>query len=818
MRGFYDLEEIYDTTQFIPMTFYFSAPYVFPAGNARAAWYGLSGTPNVMIGGTVNHIGGAASGSMFTTYEPTVTSQLATPSPLIMSANYTKIGDDVLITAQIEVDLPVSGSNNQVLFFVCQADLHDHPNMVVDMLNNEPFALTTVGESVTVVRSFTMDPDWNEPDLRLIVLVQNMTTKEIIQATQASADYAAQVVIDVDPDGVEASWNLTGPDLNLNLKGDKAINLWSPGTYTITWEDIPYWISPPVNPETLTVEEDGLITFTGTYSGGPFDSAVTGDLGDAGSGQAVSLVDVDSDGDLDIHVANSGTPDQMLRNDGAGVFIDIATGAIAESGASRGAAWADLNGDGFLDVCLTRSGATNLIMMGDGSGGFTAATAFGMDGTDQSTSVSWADFDKDGLLDLYVVNHEADNTLLKCLGVTPAPMVLFAIQTGPPASASNGNAACWMDGDLDGWPDLFIANQFVTNLLLQNLGGAFNDITSQAGLFETSKALGAAWGDYDNDGDLDLYVANEGTGDLLYRCGANLQYTRVTGPNIGDLGLGRGVVWVDFNNDTFLDLYVVRNEQTDLLLLGDGAGHFERVPVGPDEASGPGNAVACGDIDNDGDVDLFVSREGATNALLLNKLAPATNRWIELSLKGVGNNTSAIGARVVLTAGGVSQTRMVSSGAGYLCNNAFDLHFGLGASTQVDQIEIFWPDDTYENLGPTYTNHRLVIEQGQGLPSGVDDGTPTRQTMLGLAHPNPFNPSTTIEFALARADNARLDVYTIAGHHVRTLVDRGLGAGPHSVMWDGTDRTGRTVGSGTYFYRLTTASGFSEAGRMVMVK
>ena len=184
----------------------------------------------------------------------------------------------------------------------------------------------------------------------------------------------------------------------------------------------------------------------------------------------------------------------------------------------------------------------------------------------------------------------------------------------------------------------------------------------------------------------------------------------------------------------------------------------------------------------------------------------------------MGNNTSAIGARVVLTAGGVSQTRMVSSGAGYLCNNALDLHFGLGASTQVDRIEIFWPDDTYEDLGPTYTNHRLVIEQGQGLPSGVDDGAPTRQTMLGLAHPNPFNPSTTIEFALARADNARLDVYTIAGRHVRTLVDRGLGAGPHSVMWDGTDRTGRTVGSGTYFYRLTTASGFSEAGRMVMVK
>ncbi len=819
MRGFNDLEAIYDITQFIPMTFYSGAPYSTPEGAARMAWYGMSGTPNVMIGGTVNHVGGASSGSMFTTYDPTVQSQMANASPLIMSANYTKNGDDVLIFAQIEVDLPVSGSNNQVLFFVCQEDLHGQSNMVVDMLNNEPFALTTPGQSVTVDRTFTMNPGWNEPDLRLIILVQNMTTKEILQATQASADYAARVVIDVDPDGVEASWNLAGPDLNIDQQGDLTINLWSPGTYTITWEEIPHWISPANNPETLTVAEDGLITFTGAYSGGPFTSSTAGDLGHAGSGQAVSLVDVDNDGDLDIHVANDDGADQMLRNDGLGAFSDIAAGPIAETGTSCGAAWADLDGDGFLDVALSRRGATNLVMMGDGSGGFTAATVFGMDGEDESTSVSWADFDKDGLLDLYVVNQGgADNTLLRNLGVAPGPMVIFSIQGGPAADPSNGNAACWTDGDLDGWPDLFVANQFVTNLFLENINGAFNEVTNQSGLFENSKAIGAAWGDYDNDGDLDLYVANEGTDDLLYRCGAPFQYTRLTGPNIGDLGYGRGVVWVDFNNDTFLDLYVVRNEQTDLLLLGDGAGNFERVPVGPDEASGPGNAVACGDMDHDGDVDVFISREGAANALLLNKLADGSNRWINLHLEGLGNNTCAIGARVVLTAGSVSQTRMVTSGAGYLSNNAMDLHFGLGTSTQVDRIEIFWPDGTYEDLGPTFTNHRLVITQGQGLPSGVDDSVPTRQTALGLAHPNPFNPSTTIEFALAGPDNARLDVYTLDGRHVRTLVNRSLGAGPHSVTWDGTDRTGRTVGSGTYFYRLTTASGFSEAGRMVMVK
>jgi len=219
VRGFNDLEAIFDTTEFLPMTFYQGAPYSTPEGTARIAWYGMSGTPNVMIGGTDNFIGGASSGSMFETYYPSVQSQLATASPLIMTADYTKIGDDILVRTQIDVDLALSGSNNQIVFFVCQEGLHEQSNMVVDMLPNEPFTLTTPGETVTVDRTFTMDPSWNELDLRIIVLVQDMATKEIHQATQAVADYAARVVIDVDPDGVEASWNLTGPDFNLDQSG-----------------------------------------------------------------------------------------------------------------------------------------------------------------------------------------------------------------------------------------------------------------------------------------------------------------------------------------------------------------------------------------------------------------------------------------------------------------------------------------------------------------------------------------------------------------------------------------------------------------------
>ncbi len=817
MRGINDLESVYDTSEFLGMTHYFGAPYEIPEGRARSNWYGVTGTPTVLFGGTHKEVGGLGSGSMFYYYNPTVISQLATASPLIMTASYVLDGSDINLAVQIDVDLALGGSNNQVLFFVCQEMMHEQSNMVVDLLVNEPFSLTTPGQTVTVNRTFTMDPSWNEPDLRLIIVVQDMTTKEIHQSTLAVADYAAQIIVDAEPDGAVAPWHLTGPGLDLEKTGDLTLNLWDAGTYTITWQEIPYWNTPTNNPETLTVAQDGTITFLGEYTGGPFDLSTAGPVGNTDWGQAVSLVDIDHDGDLDIHVANELTADQLLRNDGISGFTDIASGAIAEAGPSRGAAWADINGDGHLDVLLSRNGDTNVLMVGDGSGGFTPVTTFGMDNADHSSSSSWVDFNLDGKLDLYVVNHGEANELLQSLGDFGGTYY-FSLQAGAAADLGEGSAACWGDANLDGRPDLFLANQFSINRLLENTTIGFSDITNSSGIGENlGKAMGAAWGDFDNDGDFDIYVVNEGMADLLYRCDGEFMYTQIIGTNLGDRGDGRGVTWVDFDNDTFLDLYIVRNNQPDLMLMGDGAGNFVRVPVGPAEADGPGNSVACGDLDQDGDVDLFISREGSANVLFSNKLG-AGNRWLNLHLTALGTNTCAIGARVVLSTGGVSQSRMITSGNGYLCNNAMDVHFGLGDAIIVDQIEIYWPDGTYQLIdGGAIPNKTYDIVQGE-MVSPVDDTIPTRVTSLGLAHPNPFNPSTTIAFALAKADKARLDVYTIDGRHVRTLVDRDLGAGPHTTTWDGADHVGRAVASGTYFYRLTTAGGFSEAGRMVLVK
>jgi hypothetical protein len=90
---------------------------------------------------------------------------------------------------------------------------------------------------------------------------------------------------------------------------------------------------------------------------------------------------------------------------------------------------------------------------------------------------------------------------------------------------------------------------------------------------------------------------------------------------------------------------------------------------------------------------------------------------------------------------------------------------------------------------------------------------------LSQAYPNPFNPSTQIEFAIAQDTPTSLTVYDVLGQRVRTLVRAvdGLGAGFYSVTWDGTDHQGRPVGNGLYFYRLATPA-FQRTGKMMMIK
>ena len=98
------------------------------------------------------------------------------------------------------------------------------------------------------------------------------------------------------------------------------------------------------------------------------------------------------------------------------------------------------------------------------------------------------------------------------------------------------------------------------------------------------------------------------------------------------------------------------------------------------------------------------------------------------------------------------------------------------------------------------------------------DGTviPTK-TELHRNFPNPFNPETTIQFSVINSGNVSIQIYNLRGQKIRTLLENNMDVGVHSVVWDGTDDSGRTVGSGVYFYQMQTTD-FTDTKRMLLLK
>jgi M6 family metalloprotease-like protein len=622
------------------------------------------------------------------------------------------------------------------------------------------------------------------------------------------------IIIDAGPGDIPGPWRLEGPAGFIETgTGDLNLLVWTEGTYTLTWLDLPGWSTPnPAVSSGQIVNGGAPVTFTGVYTDPPFAAVTTAPLGDTGPGRGVSLVDVDGDGDLDIYICNRGSANRLLRNDGNLAFTDIATGLIADTGLTMAAAWADFDGDGDQDVYLTRDGQANLLLEQGAGGTFVDIAEFGTENSGAGRAASWCDYDGDGRLDLYLVNNGTANQLFRSYGdLGSGHFVFFPVAAPLLQDVGPGTAAPWADIDLDGDRDLYLVNYGQPNLLIENLNGTgFQALTSMP---DGNNGQAAAWGDLDEDGDPDLYLVNDGQADVLYR-NDGAYFTIVNGPALGDAGHGRGVVLADFDNDGHLDFYVTRFNEQDLLAFGDGSGQFEASPLVLAETSGACTAVACGDVDGDGGLDLYVSRDNQPNILLRNTIA-GRGHWLHLDLRGSGANVDAIGARVRVVTAGHSQVREVSAGGESLAQHARRVAFGLGAATTVDSVIVRWPAGTTRILTGVAVDRVLTVREDLSTP--VPDGLPSLATALLAPQPNPFNPSTTLAFDLAQAGTVEVAVYALDGRRVATLLREDRPAGHHSVVWSGRDDSGRGVASGTYLCRLRTMQG-DWTKRLTLVK
>jgi len=472
----------------------------------------------------------------------------------------------------------------------------------------------------------------------------------------------------------------------------------------------------------------------------------------------VAAGDYDNDGWVDLYVVRGDIgPNLLFRNKGNGTFEEVSASAgltTAEGAISSGPTFADFTGNGYLDLFVGGAGKTTpQLFKNRGDGTFENITPeYGVSDLENSYSATFGDYDRDGDLDLYVShwsfsNNFDRNYLFENDGKGGFKDASIGAGLGHLIFADfTGNFA---DVNSDGWPDLLIAADFKhTRLFINNQDGTFKD-TTDISVFTDENGMGSAVGDYDNDGDLDWFVSSiwdprkvytkdvdkmggqfyqiGKTGNRMYRNRGDGTFEDVTdlaGVRIGHWGWGS--CFADFNNDGHLDLFHVNGfllDESDpgessifiddpvrmFVSNGDGTFTEKSAVLGLDDTS-QGRGVSCFDYDRDGDLDIFIANFGAAPVLYRNN-GGNKQHYLGVSLKGELPNSEAIGARVYVTAKGVTQMRELRAGSNFESQNPVAAHFGLGDATSADKVRVVWPN------GKTSIMHNVAIDQVINLTS-----------------------------------------------------------------------------------------------------
>ncbi len=324
----------------------------------------------------------------------------------------------------------------------------------------------------------------------------------------------------------------------------------------------------------------------------------------------VAVGDFDNDGHDDLYVCQPpGLPNRLYRNRGDGTFEDVTDAAgVGVLDSTACALFADFENRGLQDLLVVCAGGP-LLFRNQGNGKFSRkpdAFRFANTPAGTFTGAAMADYDRDGRLDIYFCLY----TYYVGLDQYRYPVPYFDARNGPPNflfhNEGNGvfqdrteaaglnidndrySFACtWGDYNADGWPHLYVVNDFGRNNLYRNNGdGTFTPVSSETGVDDVGAGMSACWLDFDNDGNQDIYAAGmwvaDGmrvfgqpqfhrkvaeeiranyrrhmTGNSLYRNQGNGKFQNVAGP--AGVEMGRWAwstdAW-DFDHDGYADLYV----------------------------------------------------------------------------------------------------------------------------------------------------------------------------------------------------------------------------------------------------------------------
>jgi hypothetical protein len=466
----------------------------------------------------------------------------------------------------------------------------------------------------------------------------------------------------------------------------------------------------------------------------------------------------------------------LYHNNRDGTFTDVTEKAgLAGGGFGMGLAVGDYDGDGWPDLYLTQY-ERSILYHNNHDGTFTDVTAkAGVAAPGWASSAVWFDYDNDGKLDLFVCRsvdfHKSNNRFCGnphtgdryyCIPTVYSPMPCYLFHnngdgTFTDVSESSGIASArgiaWgvvaTDINNDGLMDLYVSNDTMPNFLFVNRGnGKFEEIGLQSGTGYSAdgrarSGMGVDSADYDQDGWMDLFLTD--VDEEMFSLYHNNHDETFEDESIAN-GIGMtvrymsawGVKFFDYDNDGNLDLFIVTGhpdnkvedrfamvtfKEKPLLWRHNGGRDYKHTYENVSARSGTvfqtaysGRGLIIGDFNNDGGIDaLMVPNEGPP-VVLRNNIGKR-NHWLGIRLIGKTCNPDAVGAILTWQAGDLKRSAMKIAGGGYLSAHDPRMVLGIGPRTQMDWVEVKWPQPSgkVERLTGLPIDRYITVQEGKGI-------------------------------------------------------------------------------------------------------
>ena len=538
------------------------------------------------------------------------------------------------------------------------------------------------------------------------------------------------------------------------------------------------------------------------------------------NGGGVALGDINNDGLIDLYLTSNQNENKLYLNKGNFIFQDITVPAnVGGTKAwSTGVTMVDINSDGLLDIYVCNSGdikgdnKQNELFINNGDLTFTeSASNYNLDDKGYSTHASFFDYDKDGDLDVYILNNSyqaigsfnltknerpkrdllgGDKLMENVEGVfkdVSEESNIFGSVIGFGLGVTVG------DTNGDNWEDIFVSNDFFERdyLYINNRDGTFTeDLTNQMKSI-SGASMGADLADIDNDGFNDIFVTemlpskyerlksvttfedwnkyqyvvkngyyHQFTRNVLQLNNRNQTFSeigRLAGVEASDWSWG--ALFFDMENDGYKDLFIANGIYKDLtdqdylqyisnaevvksIVMNNEVDYKRLIEIIPSEKvpnhayknvngvnfnsyinSGLNlpsfsNGSAYGDLDNDGDLDLIVNNVNMPVFVFENK-SKNINNYIKFELKGLYNNVNAIGAKIIVKTKNGIQTQDVQPARGFQSSVDIRPNFGLGDVMNVD-VEVVWPYGKKTFLKNIGVNQTVILNEKDAIEYSED--------------------------------------------------------------------------------------------------